>query len=423
LLEVLPDLKAQGFSAAVGEADRGQVASRIRETINTYRLPLDASKASSPEVRTARQSLMEMERIAELLDAPGKPTPAAHSQAAPYLVALQQVMERRFSDAAETLRPIVREHPEFFESTLLLGMLARAQETGDSAESLLMAAAALRPGDFTTMFQRGLYYLKSEQHRLAMMDFESALRIRPEAADAWFALGLAQKGAGQLEDALRSYDKAILHQFPETRIHFAKAELLEQMGRKDEAVLARDAGLKLTPDDDRSWVARGLARLPENPELAAQEIRKAFERNPSSHDAYRNLSMVLSEYLKKPEEALKVLDEAIQFHPQDEFLWAGRGVLHARRGDSKRAVADGQQALTLSSDPFLLYMVACIYSLSSRADPQEQFQVEALKLVAQSLRKDASLATSMQSDPDLKDLHSNSRFQQLLAAAGVLQNN
>lgn len=109
---------------------------------------------------------------------------------------------------------------------------------------------------------------------------------------------MAQTGAGKLTDALSSYDKAIAHQFPETRIHFAKADLPDQMGRSNKAKAVREAALQLTPYDDRSWVARGLARLPGDPELAATEIRKALELNPASHDAFRNLSMVLSEYLK-----------------------------------------------------------------------------------------------------------------------------
>lgn len=420
-LQIVPDLKAQGFSAAIGDSDRRHTAGRLREVMEEFHSPITGSTVSSEEISNARQSLVELELMLELLDTDTKANPSMHSRSIPYLVALQHVMNRQFAEAAVTLRPVVRENPELFESTLLLGMLARAQETGDPAEALLTAAMALRPEDFTAVMQRGLSYLTTERYDTAVMDFESAIRIRPAAPEAWFALGIAQKGAGQLKEALSSYDRAIEHRFSETRIHFARADLLEQMGLRAEAQHARDTGLKLTPADERSWVARGLARLPNHPELAVQDIRRAFELNPSSHDAFRNLSMVLSEYLKKPEEALTVLDEAIRFHPQDEFLWAGRGVLHARQGDSQKAIADAKQALTLSDDPFLLYMVACIYSLSSGIDQQESYRVESLRLIAQSLRSDASLSVSMASDPDLKALQGDSRFLQLIAAAGTLQ--
>ncbi|MBL8813537.1 MAG: protein kinase [Planctomycetaceae bacterium] len=421
-LQVVPDLQAEGFSAAIGDSDRNIVASRIREVVDKVRPMVNQSPASSTEITKARQALDEMGSMLELLGSEATATAPAHPQTAPYLIALQHAMSRQFTEAADTLRPVVQGHPELFESTLLLGMLARAQKTGDSADALLTAALALRPDDFTTLMQRGISHLTSSRYEAAIRDFESALRVRKEAPDAWFSLGLAQKGAGKLKDALSSYDKAIEYKFPETRIHFAKADLLELMGNKDEARLAKESGLKLTPKDDRSWVARGLAQLPNSPELAVQDIRRAFELNPSSHDAFRNLSMVLSEYLKKPDEAIVVLDAAILVHPQDEYLWAGRGVLHARGGDSKKAIADAQQALKLSDDPFLLYMVACIYSLSSGSEQQDSSRVEALRLIAKSLRQDASLADSMQSDPDLKNLHSDKRFQQLIAAAGTLAN-
>jgi tetratricopeptide (TPR) repeat protein len=130
--------------------------------------------------------------------------------------------------------------------------------------------------------------------------------------------------------------------------------------------------------------------------------------------------MVLSEYLKRPEESISVLDEAIELHPQDEFLWAGRGVLYARKGDAVKAIADAQHAVSLSSDAFLKYIAACIYALSAKGEQGEAHRQEALKLIADSLKKDASLASSMATDPDLANLHSDQRFQKLLAAANAL---
>lgn len=420
LLRVAPGYKAEAFSAVVGDSDRSKAAHQIRETLSTYNPLLMNHEVSSPEVIAAREALKELQSLAETLDGTTETESSADIPAAPYLRALKLAKSHRFSEAAETLRPIVQDDPDLYESTLLLGMLARAQDTGDSAEPLLTAALALRPEDFTARMQRGLGYLKSERFDLATRDFEAALRLRENAADAWFALALAQTGAGKLTDALSSYDKAIEHQYPETRIHFAKADLLDQMGRGNDAKAVREAALQLTPSDDRSWVARGLARLPGDPELAATEIRKALELNPASHDAFRNLSMVLSEYLKRPEESISVLDEAIELHPQDEFLWAGRGVLYARKGDAVKAIADAQHALSLSSDAFLKYMAACIYALSAKGEQEEAHRQEALKLIADSLKKDASLASSMATDPDLANLHSDQRFQKLLAAANAL---
>ncbi|MFO0977749.1 MAG: protein kinase [Planctomycetaceae bacterium] len=420
LLRVAPDVKADAFSAAIGDSDRSKAALQIRETLSEYSFLRSDHDATSPDVTRAKETLMELQRLAETLEGAATGETSPDIPAAPYLQALKLAMNHRFSEAAETLRPIVQKNPELFESTLLLGMLARAQDTSDSAEPLLTAALALRPDDFPARMQRGLGYLKSERFDLATQDFQRALELRANAADTWFALALAQTGAGKLTDALSSYDKAIEHQFPETRIHFAKADLLDQMGRNDEAKAVREAALQLTPADHRSWVARGLARLPGDPELAATEIRKALELNPSSHDAFRNLSMVLSEYLKRPEESISVLDEAIKFHPQDEFLWAGRGVLYARKGDTVKAVADAKQSTALSSDPFLNYMVACIYALTARGEQEEAHRVEALKLIAQSLKKDASLATSMATDPDLGNIQQDPRFQQLISAAQAL---
>ncbi len=420
LLRVAPGFKADAFSAAIGDSDRSKAALQLRSALNAYNLLLLNQDVTSSQLIAAREALRELQGLAETLEGKSALSASTDVPAAPYLQALKLAMNHRFSQAAETLRPVVQKNPELYESTLLLGMLARAQDIGESAEPFLTAALALRPDDFAARLQRGLGYLKSERFDLAVLDFEAALRLRPDAADAWFSLALAQTGTGRLTDALSSYDKAIEHQFPETRIHFAKADLLEQMGRTDDARKVREAALLLTPSDDRSWVARGLARLPDNPELAATEIRKALDLNPSSHDAFRNLSMVLSEYLKQPEESIRVLNQAIEIHPEDEFLWAGRGVLYARSGDSAKAISDAKHAVSLSSDAFLSYMVACIYALSAKGEQEEAHRQEALKLIAQSLKRDASLAQSMTADPDLAGLHDDQRFQRLMTSAKSL---
>lgn len=85
-----------------------------------------------------------------------------------------------------------------------------------------------------------------------------------------------------------------------------------------------------------------------------------------------------------------------------------------------KAIADAQHALSLSSDAFLNYMAACIYALSAKGEQEEAHRQEALKLIADSLKKDASLASSMATDPDLANLHGDQRFQKLLAAANAL---
>ena len=56
----------------------------------------------------------------------------------------------------------------------------------------------------------------------------------------------------------------------------------KRLGDKKGAQRDRAVGLRERPTDDRSWLARGLARLPDL-EAALADFREAYKLNPRSH--------------------------------------------------------------------------------------------------------------------------------------------
>jgi tetratricopeptide (TPR) repeat protein len=229
---------------------------------------------------------------------------------------------------------------------------------------------------------------------------------------------MACQAAGRIPEALEDLNVAIQHEFSETRIWFLRSAVHQQLGNQEAAAKDLEEGLRRTPKDDRSWVARGLARLPNQPDLARADFLEAMKLNPTSHDGYRNLSMVLSEYLKQPEESARVITEALTHHSEDAYLWAGRAVLHARAGRRAEAIQDAVEARKLSGDPLLIYMVACVYSLTSTES--ESDRGDALKALAESLRQDPTLLNVAASDPDLVAIRPLPQYSEVLQAARTL---
>src|SRR5262249_20807559 len=123
---------------------------------------------------------------------------------------------------------------------------------------------------------------------------------------------------------------------------------------------------------------------------------------------------VLSEVLKKPAEALAVLDTAVTRHPESALAYAGRGVLRARAGDYAGAKADAERALGLDCRPLVVYQVAGIYALSAKLSPADRDR--AVDLLGRALHHEFGLEL-VGGDPDLELIRTLPEVQKLLAAA------
>jgi tetratricopeptide (TPR) repeat protein len=182
----------------------------------------------------------------------------------------------------------------------------------------------------------------------------------------------------------------------------AKADLTELLSRKPATV--------------RGWVARALAQR--NPNAALADLDQALKLDAESETALQNRANILDERLKKPAEAIAALDELLKYHPDSDDALAGRGVLLARRGDREAALADARAALAADRKPFTVYRVAGIFAQTSKIEPADRR--EALRLLAESFRREPSLTDLVVSDPDLDPIRKNESFNKLLAAARVL---
>ena len=442
----VPQLYAVAYSAAIGDGSRDLAVQNLKSAL----APFGAGSSGEPEVALARFStaisgdevlrlrreIQELTVSLKRLEGHEDASQNVEQQPATrnsdefdssknesdsvddYLKATQLVFDHRFAEAMELLQALSDRYPDRFPILFLRGVLERLQGDQDAAESLLTAAIALEPNIAQTWYQRGAGRFLRKRYAEAISDFSRVLEIDPNLDQARVARAMACQAAGRMPEALEDLNVAIQHEFSETRIWFLRSAVHQQLGNQEAAVKDLEEGLRRTPKDDRSWVARGLARLPNHPDLARADFLEAMKLNPTSHDGYRNLSMVLSEYLKQPDESSQVITEALTHHPEDAYLWAGRAVLHARAGRRAEAIQAAVEARNLSGDPLLIYMVACVYSLTSTES--ESDRGDALKALAESLRQDPTLLNVAESDPDLVAIRPLPQYSEVLQAARTL---
>jgi tetratricopeptide (TPR) repeat protein len=247
----------------------------------------------------------------------------------------------------------------------------------DDAQRHFMAALALDATNFAALYN------------LALIDERAA---RPESALAWLA-------------------KAEVAQHQSTRLLLTKSRIARSIGNHQVADELLSRVITADPTEPEGWVLRGLARLAQSPADAAADFAKAQAWSTTRFIAGQNRAHVLSEYLKRPAEAIEVLSELLTEDP--EFLpgLSGRAVLYAREGRKEEALADAKRCTELAMTPQLHYQLACVYALLAEAD--ESLKNRALHHLALATFP-AYGADVIGSDEDLRNLRDASEFKAIL---------
>jgi tetratricopeptide (TPR) repeat protein len=212
---------------------------------------------------------------------------------------------------------------------------------------------------------------------------------------------LAHLGSGDAPAAEDDLTHAILLAPDHTRLFFMRSRV--RQARQDVVGARRDfeEGLQRKPADELSWIARGIARLPTDPEGALNDFDAALAINPWSREAAQNKAHVLSERLSKPPEAIATLDPIVDRFPDYVIARIGRGVLLARLGRRDESRRDAAESLRRDPRGLIAYQAACIHALNARTHPADA--AEAVALLHRALR-DGFGSDLLTRDPDLAAL-------------------
>jgi tetratricopeptide (TPR) repeat protein len=324
----------------------------------------------------------------------------------------------RWRQALPVLQEAARHDARSAALWLIFGHAYAAGGQPHEASACYDLALSLDPEFPWGWFHRGLLRLRTGRHDQARADFDRVLELRPDLVEALMNRALAHLGSNDLPAAEADLTAALELGAPYTRIHFMRARVRAQAGNHAGAQADIAEGLRREPADEQSWVARGVARLPRDPAGALADFDRALALNPRSLSALQNKAHVLSEHGKGTEEAVRLLDDAIRFHPDAGPARAGRGVLLARLAKRSAALSDARAALARDRDPRIVYQVAGIYALTARTHPGDR--AEALRLLREAFRQDARLLELSARDTDLDPVRDHPDFKEVLRSARVL---
>jgi len=163
----------------------------------------------------------------------------------------------------------------------------------DDALSQLHRGEIRSPKDPNIFYFMGEVYVKKEQLSEAIYNYEKALRLKPDYAEAYCGIALCHNMSGQVDDEIYYYKKAISVQ-PEmaaAMVNLGNAYFSKE--KFEAAVEQYKKAVTLIDDDDRIYYNLGAAysNLKLYPE-AIEQYSKAIEINSQNADAHNGLGFI-----------------------------------------------------------------------------------------------------------------------------------
>lgn len=252
-------------------------------------------------------------------------SPAAREVRLAY--AKQLARSGRFNESREQFEWMAREMPDNPENHLSIGLIAMQTNDFDSAEASLAKALELgHPEDGSVRFHLGQLAEARGRTEQALTWYQSVNKGR-QRLDAQLRAAVVMSKQGNVAQAL-AWLAGLTPESDDERIRVAQTEAQIMREAKDYrgvlAVLSK--ALERMPDAadllyDRAMAAEKLDQL----DLLESDLRRLIQLKPDFAHAYNALGYTLADRTTRIEEALVLLEKAIQLEPDDPFIQDSMG--------------------------------------------------------------------------------------------------
>ena len=226
---------------------------------------------------------------------------------------------------------------------VLIGDLDRAIADYDQA-------IALKADDAEAYNNRGNAYADKGDLDHAIADYDQAIALKPDSAEVYNNRGLAYAKKGDLDHAIADYDQAIALQPDSIGAYNNRGNAYRRKGDLAHAIADYDQAIALEPDDAGAYTNRGNAYADKGDlDHAIADYDQAIALKPDDAEAYTNRG---NAYAAKGDldHAIADYDQAITLKPDDAAAYYNRGSAYAAKGDLDHAIADYDQAIALKPD-------------------------------------------------------------------------
>ncbi|CRK86326.1 CLUMA_CG000014, isoform A [Clunio marinus] len=252
------------------------------------------------------------------------------------------------------------------------------------------ADAKLRSNALT---KRASLHMQTDEKNLSFEDFEKAIEIDPENPDIYHHRGQVYLLVEELQNAVADFSKAtkLAPKNPLTYVHKLYSEYRQAVNDQDNTKLFAKVeefseAIKQFPSciEVYSLFAQILSDQQQF-ELSDDYFEKAMKIEPGNAGLYVHRGLLNLQWKGNMNEALKMLEKAIEVDDKCEFAYETLGTVEVQRGNLERAISLFEKAMKLAKSEMELIH---IFSLKDAA----QAQLNVTKKMGLSL---ASLMSSM----------------------------
>ncbi|MBE5228288.1 MAG: tetratricopeptide repeat protein [Microcystis aeruginosa PMC 728.11] len=216
---------------------------------------------------------------------------------------------------------------------------------------------------------RGILYRRQQKYELALDDYNKAIKLNPNHANAYNNRGNLYYDLQKYDLALADYDKAI-----EINPNFAilynnRGGVYYNQQKYELALSDINKAIDINPNYAEAYYNRGNIYYDlQKYELALSDINKAIELNPNYAEAYNNRGL-LYEDLQKYDLALSDYSKAIDINPNLAEAYVNRGVLYRLQEKYDLALSDYSKAIEINRNlAGTYYNRGVLYRLQEKYD-------------------------------------------------------
>ena len=188
----------------------------------------------------------------------------------------------------------------------------------------------------------------------AIGQYDQAIRLNPQDAEAYINRGNAYAALGQLERAIQDFDEAIRLNPQYAEAYNNRGNAYDDLGQPQRAIKDYDEAIRLNPEYAKAYYNRGNAYGSlDQPERAIIDYDKAIRLDSQLAPSYNNRGLAYAA-LGQFERAIQDYDEAIRLNPQHTNAYYNRGLTYETQGKKAEAISDFEKFITLTENPQLI---------------------------------------------------------------------
>jgi tetratricopeptide (TPR) repeat protein len=217
-------------------------------------------------------------------------------------------------------------------------------------ETLWRDTAAKNPAAWMAHNNLGNFLFQKGRVDEAMLQYQTALAIKPDSMEAHANLGIVLDRQGQTDAAIGQLQEAIRLDPEIVETHHNLALELVKKGQFDNAIRQFQEALRLQPDDAETHNNLGGALFKQGQtDEAIHQFEESVRLKPDNAEAHFNLGNALA-MKGQTDAAISEYQAVIHLVPDDAEVHYNLGIALAKKGQLDEAIRQFQEALRLRPD-------------------------------------------------------------------------